>query len=351
MKIAIVVMYLSGGGSERFAVSLANGIVKNSHSVTLLTAEKTSDEYALDNRIYRKEILCRRRLIRDAWRIRSVLINERMDVVIAIGIYPNLCCGLANYNLGTKVILCERNDPLHDHLSWKSKLLRRFLFPNGDGYVFQTNEAKEFYGEEIQRRSIVIPNPILSNLPKRQNTGKKEFVAIGRLCKQKNYRVMLEAFAKVCEKDKEYILRIFGRGKLEKQLRTQAIELGIDDRVVFEGYCQDVHDRIVNSDIYIISSDFEGISNALMEAMAMGFPVISTDWPSGGAKVLIENGVNGILVPVCDCIELARSMLYLIENTETKERMGRAASTVKEKYSIDRIVNTWDSFINIVVAG
>ena len=167
IKIAFVCSGISGGGAERFVVTMVNKFSKNKKFETLLiTSEKTENEYTLATSVTRKCILKNNYLL-DSKAIREYLRAQKIEVAIFIGIYANLCGCLANFFLKTKIIISERNAPKQDNLSRKTKILRRILYRFADYYVFQTEGAKKFYSKKIQRKSRVIPNPVLDDLPMR----------------------------------------------------------------------------------------------------------------------------------------------------------------------------------------
>lgn len=342
LKIALVNGSLYGGGAERFTVTLANRLSKEKNlHVYVITEAIKEQEYPLSDNVKRECLLQNRRLLYDALKIYKFLIDKHIDIVIGIGIYPNLVLCLANFNLKTKVIICERNDPKHDLLSWKSKLLRKILYHRSNYYVFQTEGAKRFYSKKIQNKSFIVHNPVRGDLPLKSNIYNKEIVAIARLRPQKNYPMLLEAFQLVYQKHSDYILRIFGEGDQKALLEELAKKLKIEDAVVFEGFYLDVHEKIADSDIFVMSSDFEGMPNALMEAMAMGFPVVVTDCPAGGPAELIENKKNGLLVKVGDPVDMAEKINFLIENKEVKHSIAQNAVLIRETHSEEEISKQW----------
>lgn len=346
-RIAIYIPSIYDGGSERFAVVLSKGLADRGHDVFLLTAPEQKGEFAVAGNVNRIILHRNMNFVRNVMLLRRFLIEKEIDVCVAVGIYPNLVSAAANTNsLRTKIILSERNAPKQDFLSWKSRLLRRLLYRRGDAFVFQTPDARAVYSKKIQKRGVIIPNPLKDGLPKRTGGRRKEIVAVGRLTPQKNYPLLLSAFAEVCKKNAEYTLHIYGQGIEEKMLKKYVNKLRIQDRVVFEGFYLDVHERIKDADIFVMTSDFEGLPNALMEAMAMGFPVISTDCPAGGPRMLIRNGENGLLVPIGDKISLSASMIYLIDTPKVKENMAQKASEISMFYSLDRIISEWENFLS-----
>lgn len=349
LKIALLCGSLYGGGAERFTVTMANRLSREkSLSIYLITENIKEQEYSLDEDITRECLLKNKRLVSDPKRLVSdaavvykFLMSECIDIAISVGIYANLVLCLANFRLKTRVIICETNDPKHDFLSWKSRLMRKILYSHSDYYVFQTQEEKQFYPKKMQQRGFVIHNPIKDGLPLKSDVCKREIVALGRLLPQKNYPMLLNAFKLVHERHPEYILRIFGEGIEKTSLEELAIQLKIQDSVVFEGFCLDAHERMVDSDIFVMSSDFEGMPNALMEAMAMGFPVVVTDCPAGGPAELIENKKNGLLVKVGDSVDMAEKISFLIENKEAKHGIAQNAVLIRETHSEEEIFKQW----------
>jgi len=162
---------------------------------------------------------------------------------------------------------------------------------------------------------------------------------------QKNYPLLLEAFAEVHKHYPEYILRIFGQGKEQTALEALCEKLNVQNSVVFEGFCLDVHEQIKDASFFVMSSDFEGMPNSLMEAMAMGFPVVCTDCPAGGPRELIEHMKNGVLVPVGDVKKLCQILFMLIENNDLCNTIANEAKNIRETHSIALILRKWIKII------
>lgn len=346
MNILIYTPVISGGGSERFSVVLSAGLANSGHEVTLLTGKPQANEYDVSSRVNRYCMESTRNIFTTGLEIKKYASQHDTDIIISIGILPNIMFGIMKcLGMKTPVVMSERNAPKQDHLSRISKTLRFLFFRFADAYVFQTPDAMAFYSKSIQKRGVVIPNPIREGLPFRSEMHKKEIVAIGRLMPQKNYPMLLKAFEIVCRENEDYILRIFGKGKYEAELRQLTLSLGIENRVMFEGFSTNVHEAIKDSDIYVMSSDFEGLPNALMEAMAMGFPVVSTDCPAGGPRMLIKNGLNGLLVPVGNAAAMARAILRLINEPERKEAMGAKAMHISDDCNVATIIRRWEELL------
>ena len=194
---------------------------------------------------------------------------------------------------------------------------------------------------------MVIPNPVSDMVPDRyEGERRKEIVAVGRLGIEKNHRLLLEAYADFVQTVPNYTLKIYGKGPLKQDLQTYAEELGISKTVFFADFAPDVLERIKDSYMYVLSSDYEGISNSLLEAMAMGLPVISTDCPIGGSKMLIKDHQNGILVPIGNRKALADAMIELAQNEKMAEQFSLEAAKIKEQYSVESIVKMWKNVID-----
>lgn len=349
MNITIIISNIGApGGSERVTVNLCNYFSQNeNNNVYLVTQQPVNNEFPLSSSVKRYCILQSKvtfwNFLKDSMNIRKFANEHKIDVVLGMSIYTNLCICMARPGMYAKAVISERNDPVHDDISYKSKVLRALLYPFAQGYIFQTEEQKKFYPSRIQKKGLVIHNMLVENLPMRSDVHAHELVAIGRLNPQKNYKLMLQAFAHVVEQYPDYTLRIFGNGDEYGMLERLASDLKISDRVRFEGLCMDVHTRIKDSDIYIMSSDYEGMPNALMEAMAMGFPVVVTDCYGGGAEELVEDGVNGILTPVGDIRVFAEKIMWLIKHPAEKEKMAKNAEKLRQSHSYEQIARQWEN--------
>lgn len=345
MKLLFVCEGLTDGGAEHFTATMANYFCKaDGYEVAFMTPPRQENEYPLNRLIRRYPVMRRGRyLLADAAALKRIAHREKVSVVIGIGFYANLMVCLANIRMEAKAIISERNAPRQDQLSPLSRMLRFLCYRNADAYVFQTKQAKECYSKRIQSRAVVIHNPVAPDLPYRSGVCRHEIVAVGRLNKQKNYPLLLKAFREVSKRHPDYRLRIFGQGKLKGLLEREIEALHLSGKVCLEGFCLNVHEQIADSDLFVMSSDFEGMPNALLEAMAMGFPVISTDCPSGGPGEVICDGQNGILIGVGREKELEEAICFLIENPYKKTALGRNACAIRHTHSIEQIAAQWET--------
>lgn len=255
---------------------------------------------------------------------------------------------LAARNLPNRVIFSERGDPrrlVKKRYGWE--FIKKY-YARADAAVFQTEDARNTYPECISKKGRVIPNPIKTNLPKAYFGGRnKNITTFCRISAQKNLPVLFEAFRMLHEVHPEYRLRLIGdalndEGRtIEKQLRAFVEEFGLADAVRFEPFMAEVHEAILKDAMYVNSSDYEGISNAMLEAMAIGMPVVCTDCPIGGANATIRDGENGLLVPIRDSKALYAAMRRIIEDKELEKRLSRNAASLGDELKLERIAKKW----------
>lgn len=343
MKLLLVTAEMCGGGTERVIAVLANYMVRHGHDVTILMTAGDKVVYELDRTVKvisaggRTGGSVRKRLERIK-KIREYYKADRQQIIVSFGTETNLFALFAGLFLPNRIIVSERNDP--NKCGYPQ--IRNMLYRLADGLVFQTKEAAECFSEAIVKKSRVIPNPVKEHLPEPfAGERTREMVAVGRLEPQKNHRLLLQAFSDFYKNHRDYKLVLYGKGELQEELQELAEREGIREVVVFAGFVPDAPERIRKAAAYVLSSDYEGISNSLMEAMAVGMPVVSTDCPIGGSALLISHEVNGLLVPTGDRQALAAAMSRMADNREEAAKMAQRASCVREEYSAEKICGRW----------
>lgn len=348
MKICIMIFSLAGGGAERFATILANGLSEK-NDVEIVYFKECKNEYYLNPRI-NKSLVDFSFSLKGIHKVYKYLNRTNYDAYIAIDIIPNLLiCLYKLLNPSKKVIISERNAPKETSLNPILKITRNILYSLANKIVFQTEGAKNSYRNKISSKGVVIFNPVRSDLPEKCKNENKEFVSIGRLADQKNYPLLFHAFALVSKKFPEYKLRIFGDGEKKEELMNLCKKLNLEKKVIFEGYIKNVNEKMKYSQIYVMTSLYEGMPNALIEAMGMGFPVICSDCPSGGPRELIVNEVNGLLFKNNNVNELIKCMELLIMDENLRKDIGKKATEIKKDLSINKIIDQWEFLISLVV--
>ena len=342
MKVIFVIVSLAGGGAERVIAILANQFVKKGIDVTIMMTAGDTVAYQLDKRV---QLLCIGGTSGGSMRLRLQRIRKMRDyfktnkdaIIISFGPGTSFFAVAASLFLGHKMIISERNDPaICPH-----KKLRDIVYARANRLVFQTEDAMNCFPKVIKNKGMIIPNPVGAGLPVYEGERKKTIVAVGRLEAQKNHKMLLEAFAMFHKMYPDYKLQLLGEGSLKETLENQAKQLKIEDDVIFEGFVSNVPDKIKDAGMYVLSSDYEGISNSLLEAMAMGLPSVSTDCPIGGSKLCIEPYENGILTPLKDAMAFAQAMEKIASDEAFAQKISRNAANIREKYSEENISNMW----------
>lgn len=354
-KIMFVIGQLSNGGAERVVSVLANSFADKGFDVSVVTLIKDEVAYELDKKVNYINIhtAFQNKLLRIASRtsgLRKTIKNIAPDVIIAFTTEINLYAIVANKFSEIPLIISERNDPYRDPPQKIVRKLRDAMYRNADGFVFQTPDAKAYFSRILKDKGTVIPNPISGNLPERyEGERTKRIVTVSRLYPQKNLGLLIRAFANVHKDFSEYRLEIYGDGYLREELCELTRSMGIWEYVDFKGYQTDVYKKIYDTALFVLPSDYEGISNAMLEALGMGIPVVCTDCPIGGARMFISNYENGILVPVNDEAALTEAMRRILLDKELSDRISANATEICNILSPDKIADKWCGYIDSVV--
>ena len=344
-KIVFVIPDMPGGGTERVVAYLANEYAKRNIETAILLFAGNQRAYELDEKI---EVVT-------VGNPSGGKLSARLDRIKKMRLYykQNPNCQIWAFSVMGAVfsvvatwgmrknhtfLVSERNDPnRYDHPK-----IRDFFYRFADVIVCQTQDAIESFPKGIRKKSIVIPNPIdIGDLQPHIGEREKKVVAVGRLEPHKNHKLLLQAFARFVSKHPEYTLHLYGKGELETELRELAAQLGIDEDVNFIGFSNRVKEEINSAAMFVLSSDYEGISNSMLEAIALGVPVVATDCPIGGSKAYIEDGKNGFLVPVGDVDALAEAMEKLADNPELSQKISVEGSKLREKNRVEQIADAF----------
>ena len=355
MKIVFVTQPLSTGGTERVVAALANRFFELGHEVKIIIVDNgDKNTYFTYKGIELINIDKPNNFVIDFFHrarvIRKYLKNYKPDVVLPFATQKNVSVLFAMLFTNQKIIISERNNPYKDPRSRYLRILRKLLYFTADGYVFQTEGAKGYFSKSIQKRACVIPNPINSFIPDVwEGDREQRVVMVNRLDSQKNIKMGIDAFSHVVKKYPQYRLEIYGKGPLEKELQQYITEKNLNEKVILKGFCTNVTEQIRNAEIYLLTSDYEGMSNSLMEALALGLVCISTDHPTGGAKALIKNGENGLLIPIRNIEACAKAINKVLSSDSLRIKLSENAVRIREQLSIENIAVQWETYIRKII--
>lgn len=252
---------------------------------------------------------------------------------------------MAAKGTGVKTVFCERNNPIRPDMPQNIIRIRDRIYHRCSSAVFQTEEEMAYY-TRIKGEKAVIPNPLKENLPERYlGVRRHEIVNFCRLSPQKNIPLLIDAFEILLQDHPDYTLRVYGEGPEKDNLKAYIKEKHLEDKAFIEDFAKDIHERIKDAAMFVSTSDFEGLSNSMIEAMAIGLPTVCTDCDGGGARMMIEDHVNGLLVPKGDKQAVYHAMKEIVEDETLSDRLSENAEKIKIKLSVDNIVKEWIKMI------
>lgn len=340
---------LHAGGSERVMSLLANTFAQKGYEVEIVCINKHLVFYPIDEKVkvwFAEDEVKSLSILKKMMWLRKHINSEKPDVVIAF-MLEVYCVTLASLiGVSVPVISSERIDP---HFFGRAKgLLRWLLLRRTTHLVVQTVRIKDFYSAKLQSRTTIIPNPVTDKVFSLTPTLKqKRIIAVGRLAYQKNYPMMFRAFAKVHHDFPDWQLVVYGNGPQKEEIRGVIERLGMEGHIILAGKSDHVVEEMNKSSLFVMSSDYEGMSNALLEAVCVGLPVISTD--VSGARDLITEGVNGYIVPVGNERALTLALSSMLSSPEKMDEMGRQSKALAPRFREEQIVGQWEELIKKVV--
>jgi glycosyltransferase involved in cell wall biosynthesis len=275
------------------------------------------------------------------------------DLIISFIDLTNVLVILAAWGSGLPVIVAEHSDPAMTSIGPFWRKLRLLAYPRASRIVVLNQKAKSYFADRMQKKTRIIPNPVFigpdegaSDEPFQAPT----IVAMGRFSEEKGFDLLLKAFGLIKDQYPNWNLIIFGDGPLRNELESLTTRLQLDQRVQFYGLVKQPHPLLRKAALFVLPSRFEGLPMALLEAMACGLPVISTEYHSG-VREIIEEGVNGLLVPPEDVKALAASMARLMGNEVERKRLAARAGEVLNQFSVKRIGRQWEVLMEEAVNG
>ena len=356
MKIAMLIGALCKGGAERVLVNLADYLVTHGHSVTMVTTYQRENEYFLNPQVKRiisditpKETTNSRiiNFKRRFAKLRKIWKTEKPDVVLSFIGKNNFMNILTTAFLPISTAVAVRGDPEAEYYSKWMRSMARKLFGFADGVILQTKASREFFGQSVRKKSVILRNPINESFfkPRFQGERDKIIVAVGRLDDNKNQKMLIQAFDQIADDYPEYKLIIYGDGENRSKLTQLIQQLGRSDRIKLPGNSDNVADVIYKASAFVLPSDTEGLPNTLIEAMILGLPVISTDCPCGGPADLIDHGVNGLLTTVGDIDKMKENLQIILNNLQLSEKLGENATKTAVIFEPEIVSAEWEKYL------
>lgn len=353
-KCLLLIPRMGNGGAERVMATIANNLCAD-NEVQIVTMTDAESFYALDERVRISGLgqkmsrknkiskICSAAFggVKALFSLKKIMKKEKIDVLVAF-LGPASFLALTLKVLGSKcrMIVSERCDPTARGKTYQ--FFQKLLFPKADAVVCQSEKVKEFFKAKHRGKMVVIPNPIAASAipPRFEGERRHTIVGVGRLDPQKNFEMLISAFASLPEEFSDYTLEIYGGGFLEEKLQKLIEEKGVANKASLMGVKKNVMHYISDVALYVMSSDYEGFPNALAEAMATGIPVISTDFPTGVARDIVKEE-NGEVVPAGDEKAMLDAMQKMLSEKEKWEKMSLENRKLLDTLSERRVIEMW----------
>lgn len=347
MKIAFFTTGMTRGGAERVIATLSNRLVEMDHDVIIVMLKGAKSEYRLSNRVKLIGANLEAGVKNAAAAMRfytRTIRSENPDVVLAFTVKPNLmaCAAKQWFGIKTPLVVSERANPFRRNPYWQLACNR--MFCTADRIVCQSKVVSRYYESRIRSVLVVcIPNPVdLECVAERPAQKKIQYLlSVGRLCNQKRQDLAINVLAALKPKFPNLRLEVCGEGSAEKELRSMAVRLNVSHSVIFCGNVSNVMREKADAAVYLMTSDYEGFPNALIEAVASGIPIVTTDFSPGVAHELVQDGINGYVVPSGDTMELAKAVERLLNKPPSEEALKRSAEMARERFDLDAVAEQW----------
>ena len=357
-RIGFMITTLGLGGAERVISNIANKFASRSGwKVYFIVKYKASEEYELHPSIKRINVFERapkshsiKALFSHVKVVRQVCKENDIDILVNFMAASNIKGILATLGLKTKCIVSVRDDPNSAYGEWYLSLMAKSLFLLADGIVFQTSEEAQWFGGKIRRQGVIIPNPVngkfrLTDEEYKSVKVRKNIVAVGRLEEQKNHLMLLKAFEKIKKEFPNEKLIIYGKGSYYETIKNFIEKTGLEESVDLAGVSYNIHEKIKDAKLFVMTSNHEGIPNAMLEAMTLGLPVICTDCPAGGPREYICDGKEGLLIKVGDIEGLVKAMRRMLLDNNLRTSLGEAARIKSKIFSEEVVFEQWKKYI------
>lgn len=359
-RYLFIIPRMGNGGAERVMATLANEFSDRNKDVMILTLTSNESFYDLHNNVKiigaGYEINREKKIIRvlnmlvngikSLFFIRKLIKTWKPNIVISFLTHTNILSLITKiFCPNMKLIVSERCEPWVRSLPLR--FITKFLYPLADVIVCQSKVVVDFFPKFAQKKIKIIQNPINSESISNEKVlvRKKAIVSVGRLFEQKNFTLLIDSFSDIKDEFPDHILEIYGEGHLREMLQKQISDLDLNNRVFLMGIKNNIMKLVFDYELFVMSSNFEGFPNALIEAMASGMPVISTDFSTGVARDLIKRE-NGIVVPVGDRESMSRAIRYILSNKDYQKSISEENRKIKELLSPNTILKKWIQAIN-----
>lgn len=352
-NLFIVCGTLSSGGAERVIATLSTPFADSFKNITLITWREAPHFYTIDSRV---KLISLPKLAESNsdWKkgliFRTLVKTQKPDIVLSFLTLFNLFVILSLIGIKVPIVSSERNDPRFIKGGAIMKAIRNVLYRKSTGILCQTEAIKNYFKNTLRKKCHIIYNPVIMS---NEMVGsaltmqkKNKIVSVGRLHSQKNHKLLIESFKIFHDSHPEYSLIIYGTGDLKEETKEYVKRVGLENFIILAGEQKKVKELILDAKVFVMTSLYEGMPNALIEAMCLGLPCISTK--VSGATDLISDGENGYLVDF-NSVEIAEKISYIVDNNNIAKKIGSSAKNLYDQLNVKKISKSWIEYISILL--
>lgn len=362
MHVALMAGSLTRGGTERVLVTLADYLIKQGDTVTVVTQHQVENEYELNPNANRvvweltdeeisssriKNFLSRCKKLRNIWGKRSP------DIILSF-IGKNNFMALLTAPKDIPVVVSVRAIPWMEYPTRFMRMVAYVLYGKASAVILQTRNQDMYFSKRAKSKSVVLKNPIDGRFLEKPYEGEREhtIVSVGRVDENKNHRMIIDAFAPLAKDFPDWKVIIYGEGELRQELLRYVDSIGLSAQIELPGNVPDIPEKIKKASVFILSSNTEGIPNSLIEAMCLGLVPVSTDCTCGGMDELIQDGVNGYIIPVGDTAKMQDALQKLIGDLQRILDISEKTKATRDIYQPEKVLGEWRKTLqNLVNKG
>ena len=348
MKISFFIGHMGYGGAERVISLLANDYCRRGWDTEIVMLLSDDVAQNIDPKVRLVDLSMGggsylKRAPRWLGAIRNYLKKEKPDCVVSFIGRINALVLTAAMGMKFPIIVSERNDPRHDGRGKAMLAYCNWVYKQARTVVFQNKAEQECFDDGVKRRGVIIPNPVSVDGALRRETEGFTVLTAGRLALQKNHKMLMDAMALVRQQLPQAKCVIYGEGELRRELEAYIAEKNMEEFVSLPGHARDIHRKVAAASAFVLTSEYEGLPNALIEAMMLGVPSITTDYP--GAEEVMEDGISGFIVPRGDSELLARKLLELATEPAVSEKLAQGGKAAAQRCTLENVLHLWHTTI------
>lgn len=354
-------MTVVNDGGTRVVSLLMNELVKERVKIFCISLEKKNEKTAfeMDERIkvnYVDESIKRTRdkFIYKFIYLRNYIKKNDIDIVIGIGMGVSIFSIFSTLGLRTKIVSCEHTNLINKYSqNFYMKLSRYISVKFSDKIITLTKKESLRYQEKYKIKNKKIENiynfidtKLMKENKNVENTEKIKIITVGGLVEVKGYdRLIKIATYLLKNKDINWEWNIYGEGSQREKLSMLIKENKLESYVKLKGVSNNIYDKYKESNLYVLTSYYEGLPMVLLEAKASGLPIVSFDIETGPSEI-VRDGIDGYLVKNNDLELMAQKIIELIKNQSLRQKFSKNSRGNLEKFEKNRIINQWKSLIN-----